>query len=81
MPIIVEKLDRVFMVLGMILGFIIAPQFVIKLVAAEFSQLSIGGIIYALIVWTLIVVACGFASGCVGCKLKNLIITWNDPEE
>jgi len=81
MPIIVEKLDRVFMVLGMILGFIIAPQFVIKLVAAEFSQLSVGGIIYALIMWALIIVTCGFVSACVGGKLKNLIITWNDPEE
>ncbi len=80
MPLVVEKLDRIFMVLGMVLGFIIAPQFVIKLVAAEFSQLSISGIVYALTVWGLIIVVCGFVSGCVGSKLKKLIITWNDPE-
>jgi hypothetical protein len=80
MLLVVEKLDRIFMVLGMMLGFIIAPQFVIKVVAAEFSQLSIGGIVYALIVWGLIIVFCGFVSGCVGSKLKKLVITWNDPE-
>jgi len=79
MPHIVDILDRIFLVLGMVLGFLIAPQFVIKLVAAEFSQLSVGGIAYAIIVWGLIVVTCGFASSRVGAKLKSLITTWNDP--
>ena len=78
---IVDILDKIFLVLGMVLGFLIAPQFVIKLVAAEYSQLSIGGIAYAVTVWTLIVVDCGFASSCIGCRLKKLITTWNDPEE
>lgn len=77
---IVNVLDRIFIVLGIILGFVIAPQFVIKLVAAEFSQLSVGGIVYALIVWGLIIVVCGVVTGCVGAKLKKLILTWNDPE-
>lgn len=80
MPLIVEKLVGIFMVLGVILGFVIAPQFVIKLVAAEYSQLSIGGIVYALIMWGLIIAVCGFVGGCVGSKLKKLIITCNGPE-
>lgn len=78
---LVERLDRIFFVLGMVLGFFIAPQFVIGMVAAEFSQLSIWGIIYALILWAIVVVTVGLATGFVGCRLKKLILTWNDPEE
>jgi hypothetical protein len=77
---LVEKLEVVFFVIGMVLGFLIAPQFVIKLVAAEFSQLSIFGVVYALILWGTVVGVCGFATGYVGLKLKKLIATWNDPE-